>query len=325
MALIVNAAAPIAQQQASQSETQWPPAGVAALDGSMTPPRVLEQVKPQYPREAMRRSVQGVVVLGCVVEQDGSVGAVRVLQSLDPDLDAEAVAAVKQWRFEPARSRDGSAVAVAIKTELRFTIRNGPAPPPTLAWPQGFESAPNDRDEAWIDRTANTADLTIHVSHPVDWAYEPFGDGRTAHMSVRNISGTEAVSIQRPGPEGPFNAPMPDDSLQRFVDWIQQRQQAEGRPIHVAAYGQVAFAGATWLWTDAHASTADMPLPPRASRAISDVRMWVFVANLDHHLVMITCALLVPSNATPEQRDAQLLQATADFGEIVRRLAIAPR
>jgi TonB family protein len=49
----------------------------------------------------MAAGVQGVAYLKAIVEGDGTVGEVRVVRSLAPDLDAEAEKAIKQFRFEP--------------------------------------------------------------------------------------------------------------------------------------------------------------------------------------------------------------------------------
>jgi len=46
---------------------------------------------------------------------------VTVTRGLDPVLDAEAVAAAKQWRFLPG-TKDGKPVPVSITLELTFTI-----------------------------------------------------------------------------------------------------------------------------------------------------------------------------------------------------------
>jgi protein TonB len=87
-------------------------------------PRVLREVKPQYTSDAMRAKVQGVVLLECVVQKDGSVGEVQVVRSLDSTfgLDGEAIKAAKQWRFAPG-TRMGEPVPVLITIELTFTLR----------------------------------------------------------------------------------------------------------------------------------------------------------------------------------------------------------
>lgn len=86
-------------------------------------PAVTKEVKPQYTEGAMRRKVQGTVTLGIVVTKDGSVrDEVKVIQSLDDELDQQAIAAVKQWRFKPG-TKDGEPVNVAVTIELTFALK----------------------------------------------------------------------------------------------------------------------------------------------------------------------------------------------------------
>jgi TonB family protein len=102
------------------------PSGVyRAGDDGVTFPRVVRQVAPGYPIEAMRAGIHGVVRLEAIVSADGSVQDVRVVESLDRNygLDAEAVRAAKAWRFE-AGLKDGSPVPVALTIEMTFAISN---------------------------------------------------------------------------------------------------------------------------------------------------------------------------------------------------------
>lgn len=87
-------------------------------------PRVRREVKPQYTADAMRAKVQGVVLVECVVNPDGTVGNVEILKSLDPTfgLDQEAIKAAKQWLFIPG-TRFGVPVPVMVTIELTFTLR----------------------------------------------------------------------------------------------------------------------------------------------------------------------------------------------------------
>jgi periplasmic protein TonB len=87
-------------------------------------PRVVREIKPQYTADAMRAKIQGMVVLECVVQADGTVGNVRVVRSLDAvfGLDQEAVKAARQWLFVPG-TRQGQPVAVLVTIELTFTLR----------------------------------------------------------------------------------------------------------------------------------------------------------------------------------------------------------
>jgi protein TonB len=86
------------------------------------PPALLREVKPDYPEDARRRSLEGDVVLEIVVRRDGSVGDVRVIQSLGASLDQRAIEAVRQWRFDPARRR-GAPVDVLVEVSVEFKLR----------------------------------------------------------------------------------------------------------------------------------------------------------------------------------------------------------
>lgn len=86
------------------------------------PPRILREVKPSYTEQARRAGVEGEVVLEIVVQSDGSVGHVRVLQRLGSGLDERAIDAVRQWRFDPAR-RQGTPVDVVVEVSVEFKLR----------------------------------------------------------------------------------------------------------------------------------------------------------------------------------------------------------
>lgn len=90
----------------------------------VTLPRLIREVKPNYTPEAMRAKIQGIVFLEAVVMENGSVGQVRVLRSLDSTfgLDLEAERTVKKWVFAPG-TRLGQPVPVVIEIEMSFTLR----------------------------------------------------------------------------------------------------------------------------------------------------------------------------------------------------------
>jgi protein TonB len=56
----------------------------------------------EYTAAARADGIEGKLKLRLVVGADGAVLSVVVLASVSPELDAAAVAAVKQWRFRPA-------------------------------------------------------------------------------------------------------------------------------------------------------------------------------------------------------------------------------
>ena len=87
-------------------------------------PRLVREVKPNYTPDAMRAQVEGMVELEILVLEDGSVGRVSIVRSLDArfGLDQEAINAVRRWRFDPGR-RMGKAVATRVGVELSFNLR----------------------------------------------------------------------------------------------------------------------------------------------------------------------------------------------------------
>lgn len=77
-----------------------PGSGAIRVGGPVAAPRQISDVAPVYPEQARQANVRGIVILELTVGADGVVGQVRVLRSI-PLLDAAAVDAVRQWRYEP--------------------------------------------------------------------------------------------------------------------------------------------------------------------------------------------------------------------------------
>lgn len=47
-----------------------------------------------YPRDALKKRIQGKVFIGFIVEKDGSITNIKIMRSVSPDIDAEAARAV---------------------------------------------------------------------------------------------------------------------------------------------------------------------------------------------------------------------------------------
>jgi TonB family protein len=86
------------------------------------PPRLLKEIKPDYPDDARRRRLEGSVDLEIVVRRDGSVGDVKILKGLASELNDRAIQAVRQWRFSPAH-RQGVPVDVIVEVSVEFKMR----------------------------------------------------------------------------------------------------------------------------------------------------------------------------------------------------------
>ena len=77
----------------------------------------------RYPSMAHENNIQGKVILQFVVEKDGHVGDVKVVRSVDNDLDSEAVRVCKSLpKFTPGR-QDGQPVRVWYTIPINFKLR----------------------------------------------------------------------------------------------------------------------------------------------------------------------------------------------------------
>src|SRR4051812_50152076 len=85
-------------------------------------PRLKYDVKPQYTSDAMRRQVQGAVSLECIVDSNGVPTKIRIVKSLDADLDQRALKAMELWRVEPGLEKGGAGGGV-ITGGIIFTPR----------------------------------------------------------------------------------------------------------------------------------------------------------------------------------------------------------
>jgi TonB family protein len=96
-----------------------PDARAASL--SAAKPRLIHRVEPRWPAEATASGAQGLVLIELAVGLDGAVRDARVLRSV-PLLDAAALAATRQWRYEPAGPEgrpDPMVVTVAFSLPVR--------------------------------------------------------------------------------------------------------------------------------------------------------------------------------------------------------------
>ncbi len=82
-----------------------------------------ENRPPRYPPEAVRKGIEGRILLQLEVLADGTVGEVTVVESSGSDLlDEEAIRKVRTWRFAPARC-GGRPVVSRVLVPIRFELR----------------------------------------------------------------------------------------------------------------------------------------------------------------------------------------------------------
>ena len=79
-------------------------------------PGIIKKVEPEYPRVAEAARLEGTVTVDAVIRKDGSVSDVTVLRSTNKLFNANAVDAIRQWRFTPG-SRD-----VVLSVTIKFVL-----------------------------------------------------------------------------------------------------------------------------------------------------------------------------------------------------------
>ena len=100
--------------------TAVPPSDVLQVGGAVATPKKLVNVPPRYPDDALQAKVQGAVVLDVVLDADGVPTDVQVSRGV-PMLDAAAIEAVRQWRYEPTLM-NGVPVPIALTVTVNFSL-----------------------------------------------------------------------------------------------------------------------------------------------------------------------------------------------------------
>ena len=95
--------------------------GVYKVGGGISAPEAISSPDPDYTEEARKAKKQGTCVLWLIVDSAGQPRDIKVVRGLGLGLDAKALEAVKQWRFQPAL-KDGKPVDVQISVEVEFHL-----------------------------------------------------------------------------------------------------------------------------------------------------------------------------------------------------------
>jgi TonB family protein len=74
-----------------------------------------------YSEEAIKKKIQGTVVLYVEVDPTGHARNIKVMRTLGHGLDERAIEAVNQWEFRPGM-KDGNPVTVAATIEVNFRL-----------------------------------------------------------------------------------------------------------------------------------------------------------------------------------------------------------
>lgn len=81
-------------------------------------PRAVYQVSPKMTKQ-MRRKTPATVYVICIIDDRGRVQTPKVQKSTDSTFNKAALAAIKQWKFEPGK-RGGKTVSSRIRIPMTF-------------------------------------------------------------------------------------------------------------------------------------------------------------------------------------------------------------
>jgi len=102
----------------ARGESAAPP----AARKSVSAPRILSKVEPDYPEDARQDGIAGTVGVKIEVLENGRTGEVRIVRSSGrSSLDEAALQAVRRWRFVPAEE-DGQAIRCFTTLAVVFDL-----------------------------------------------------------------------------------------------------------------------------------------------------------------------------------------------------------
>jgi protein TonB len=106
----------------SSPQTELPPLpqGMRRVGGGVSPPRKLSGAEPRLNEYAGAMRATGTDYIFLVIDQKGNPSQPSIVRPIGLGLDEDALAAVKQYVFQPA-TEGGKPVAVGIVVEIRST------------------------------------------------------------------------------------------------------------------------------------------------------------------------------------------------------------
>jgi TonB family protein len=300
-------------------DAQSPPADTvyAIGRGGVMPPRVQRETRPAYTAGAMRNRIQGRVRLQGVVERDGTVSGVSVIESLDAQfgLDQAAVDAFKQWRFQPGTLADGTPVRVLVNVDMTFTLRDESTP---QAWPEGFGDATTLPGA--VEETADAQDLRLKLSRPANWTIRREGPPGE-WIGLQSADKTASLAVIRPETAtSELRRTASEPQVQELVDRMRRLHTAAN--VESLATGQVqASPDVLWVWSVFRIPDVSS-LPGASPTDFSEARSWVFARTVGNRLILVQCIALLPSGLDSANLAARAARAAAEFAPSVRSISV---
>lgn len=194
-------------------------------DGSIASPAILYYTDPFYTRTARDNKIEGTVTIEGAFDVRGCMKVLRTVRSVGFGLDENALAALRSWRFSPAK-RNGEPVDAIAQIDIDFSL--AAAPPSEYDDIQTAISAPGI-----------SAPTVIRRVEPryTDEARQARVVGTVILQAVIQTNGTaDILKVVKPLPLG-----LTESALEAIQQWRFRPAIRNGREIPVATNIEVVF------------------------------------------------------------------------------------
>jgi TonB family protein len=103
-----------------QQRKKQPPGDFVLFDEA---PKPISQVQPEYPTQAIKGKIEGIVWVKMWVTETGDVERAVISKSDSDSLNKSAIDAASKWKFKPAMMK-GKPVATWVSVPFQFVISN---------------------------------------------------------------------------------------------------------------------------------------------------------------------------------------------------------
>jgi TonB family protein len=97
----------------------------AQQSAELSGPVPVQKVDPKYPPTLISERVSGEVILYAVIRRDGSVDSIQLVRGIDEQLDANAINALRQWKFRPG-AKQGIPIELEAIVHIPFRLPENP-------------------------------------------------------------------------------------------------------------------------------------------------------------------------------------------------------
>lgn len=222
------------------------PQSAPAKNAGIKPPVPIETPEPQFPEAARFKKLSGSCFVSVTVDKSGNPQDPKVLRCTDMIFAQNSLAAVAEYRFKPARDRDGNPVPVMLTIEISFRLWGEGVDLSsfiryTLQTPPGVTSTAPDASGVYP--------LTKAIEAPKLTKFSDEGFSKLS-FAFRNSLGCDVVlTVSKKGkPADPHvthcdNPAMQDSVVASLLQSRYKPGRLNGKPIPVRFSIHIAFAG----------------------------------------------------------------------------------